>query len=74
MFDPGTDAGLQAFDLIVYRVQTITQVQLSAPAWSHRDMPAHCVSLATLFDALISGVSVHIRFIAVRNASAALMS
>ena len=43
VFDLGTDAGLQAFDLVVDRVQSITQVQFSAPAWSHRNMPAHRV-------------------------------
>ena len=67
MFDLGADAGLQAFNLIEYRVQTIVQVQLSTPAWPHRDMPSNRVCLAALFDTLISGVSVHIRFLAVQQ-------
>jgi hypothetical protein len=30
MLDPGTDASVQALDLVEYRIQSITQVQLLA--------------------------------------------
>ncbi len=67
MFNLGADAGLQAFNLIEYRVQTIAQVQFPTLARSHRDMPANRVPLAALLDTLIAGVSVHIRFLSVQQ-------
>jgi hypothetical protein len=63
VFDLGTDASRQPLDLSVYLSQTITQVRLSALTWSHRNMPAYRVSLATFFDPPISGFSVHIGFV-----------
>jgi len=67
MFDLRADAGLQAFNLIEYRVQPIVQVQLSTPAGPHRDMPSNRVFLAALFDTLISGVGAHIRLLAAQQ-------
>jgi len=67
MFNLSAHASLQALNLVEDRVQTIGQVQLSTLAWSHRDMPAYRVRLRSLFNTLISGVSVHVPFLAVQQ-------
>ncbi|MFM0125422.1 hypothetical protein P0D73_42335 [Paraburkholderia sp. RL18-101-BIB-B] len=59
MLDPGTDASVQALDLVEYRIRSITQVQLPALAGSHRNVPANCATLTTLFNALVAGRRTH---------------
>ncbi len=65
MLHLGAGTGLQAFDLIVYRLQTANQAQFSAFAGSHCGMPAHRTARASLLNTLISGISLHIRLFAV---------
>jgi hypothetical protein len=74
MFDLGGDARLQAYDMILFRVQISTRTQLFMSTWSRPDMPAHRVSLAALFDTLVSSVSVYVRFSCVKSASTAFLS
>jgi hypothetical protein len=62
MFNLGAHSSLQALNLVVYRIQTIGQVQLSTLARSQRDMPAYRVRLTALFNTLIAGVSVLLSF------------
>lgn len=49
------------------RCRVLKRASLSVSTWSHRDMPTNRGRLAAIFDTLISGVSIHIRFPAVQR-------
>ena len=67
MLDLGANAGLQSFDLVVYRIDGILQVQAPSLAGPHRNMPSSRSRLLTLFDALIPSVGINILFFTVQQ-------
>ncbi len=67
MFDLCSNSGFQSFDLVVYRIERILQVQFPSLAGPHRDMPSSRACLLTFFDALVSGVGINIRFFTVQQ-------
>jgi hypothetical protein len=63
MLDLCANARLETFDLIVYHFNGICLVQFYALARSHRDMTANRAGFSPLFEPLIAGIGIQIRFL-----------